>query len=135
MRRCRGKFLIIKHINMYLRILKKITSVSLLISITSLTFAQITYENAFPNLTFQFPVEIQNTGVPGDDRLFVVEQEGRIKVFDNNSNITNSTTFLNITNEVDYNLDRTHLSRDENCFPNRSLIHEIGRNYFNVCLM
>ena len=87
---------------MYLSTLKNVVCTSLLISLTIPLFAQITYENAFPNLTFRFPVEIQNTGVPGDDRLFVVEQEGRIKVFDNNVNTTSSTTFLNITNQVDY---------------------------------
>jgi len=87
---------------MHSRVLKNVVFTSLLISLISPTFAQITYENAFPNLTFQFPTEIQNTGVPGDDRLFVVEQQGRIKVFGNNSNTTSSSTFLNITNEVDY---------------------------------
>ncbi len=86
----------------YSSVLKSVAITSLFISFSASIFAQITYENAFPNLTFQFPVEIQNTGVPGDDRLFVVEQEGRIKVFDNNSNTTISNTFLNITNEVDY---------------------------------
>ena len=39
----------------------------------------ISYENAFPNLTFEFPVEIQAAG-DGSDRLFVVEQPGRIRV-------------------------------------------------------
>ncbi len=67
-------------------------------------YAQITYQNAFPNLSFSFPVEIQNTGVPGDDRLFIVEQQGRIKVFDNNTNTANSTTFLDITGQVNYNV-------------------------------
>jgi len=88
---------------MHLSVLKNVAVTSLFISFSASIFAQITYENAFPNLTFQLPVEIQNTGVPGDDRLFVVEQEGRIKVFDNNSNATSSNTFLDITNEVDYN--------------------------------
>ncbi len=87
---------------MYLNVLKHIAITSLFISFSTLTFSQITYENAFPNLTFRFPVEIQNTGVPGDDRLFVVEQEGRIKVFNNDANVTSSNTFLDITNEVDY---------------------------------
>jgi len=88
---------------MNLNILKKAALILLLIGIISPTFAQITYQNAFPNLTFRFPVEIQNSGVPGDDRLFVVEQEGRIKVFNNAPNVTTSSTFLNITNQVNYN--------------------------------
>ena len=87
---------------MYSSVLKSIVIISLLISFSASIFAQITFENAFSNLTFRFPVEIQNTGVPGDDRLFVVEQEGRIKVFDNDANVMGSSTFLNITNEVDY---------------------------------
>ena len=61
--------------------------------------AQITYEPAFPNLDFEFPVEIQPSN-DGLDRLFVVEQAGRIKVFDNDSNTTSSNTFLDITNQV-----------------------------------
>lgn len=65
--------------------------------------AQITYQNAFSNLNFRFPVEIQNSGVPGDNRLFVVEQEGRIKVFDNDPNVSSATTFLDITGNVYYN--------------------------------
>ncbi len=86
-----------------LRVLEKAILALLLMAISFPSFAQITYQNAFPNLTFQFPVEIQNTGVPGDDRLFVVEQPGRIKVFDNDSGVTTSTTFLDITSQVNYN--------------------------------
>ncbi len=64
--------------------------------------SQTTFQNAFPNLTFNFPVDIQNSGVSGDNRLFVVEQPGRIKVFQNQSNTTFSSTFLDITNKVNY---------------------------------
>ena len=64
--------------------------------------SQTGFQNAFPNLTFNFPVDIQSSGVSGDDRLFVVEQPGRIKVFQNQSNTTFSTTFLDITNKVNY---------------------------------
>ncbi|MEM1325345.1 MAG: PQQ-dependent sugar dehydrogenase [Bacteroidota bacterium] len=65
--------------------------------------AQVTSENAFPNLTFDRPVEIQNTGVPGDDRLFVIEQPGRIQVFDNDPMTTTKTEFLDIRSELYYN--------------------------------
>ncbi|MEM9886791.1 MAG: PQQ-dependent sugar dehydrogenase [Bacteroidota bacterium] len=71
----------------------------LLFSIASIS-AQVTYENAFPNLSFSAPVEIQNTGVPSDDRLFVVEQRGIIKVFDNNPAVNTTNVFLDIENEV-----------------------------------
>ena len=56
--------------------------------------------NAFPNLSFQDPVGIYHSG-DGTDRIFVVEQEGRIKVFDNDSSVTNSEMFLDITSIVD----------------------------------
>jgi len=89
---------------MYLKPLRNLILASILITLTNTTNAQITYQNAFPNLSFSFPVEIQNTGVPGDDRLFVVEQAGRIKVFDNNTNTSLSTTFLDITSQVNYSV-------------------------------
>jgi len=65
--------------------------------------AQVTSQNAFPNLTFNYPVDIQNSGVSGDNRLFVVEQPGRIRVFQNQSNVSSSSLFLDITNKVNYN--------------------------------
>ncbi|MFP4844847.1 PQQ-dependent sugar dehydrogenase [Winogradskyella sp. PE311] len=76
------------------------------IFIFSLSFtlnAQITYESAFPNLNFQFPIEIQNAG-DATDRLFVVEQPGRIKVFPRNQSVLASemSTFLDITDRVGF---------------------------------
>lgn len=68
--------------------------------LTSHLSAQVTFENAFPNLSFSSPLEIQNTGVPGDDRLFVVEQRGTIKVFENDASTSSTTDFLDIENEV-----------------------------------
>tara|TARA_Y100000996_G_scaffold266796_1_gene209995 strand:- start:1797 stop:3122 length:1326 start_codon:yes stop_codon:yes gene_type:complete len=55
--------------------------------------------NAFPNLTFNDPVGIYTSG-DDTNRLFVVEQEGRIKVFDNNSSATETEMFLDITSIV-----------------------------------
>ncbi len=75
-------------------------SLSILVCLYSLSSsAQITYTEAFPNLDFEFPVEIQPSN-DGTDRLFVVEQAGRIKVFDNDSNTPSSNTFLDITSQV-----------------------------------
>ncbi|GAA4804302.1 PQQ-dependent sugar dehydrogenase [Litoribaculum gwangyangense] len=73
------------------------------LSVTIITSAQITYESAFPNLDFRFPVEMQSAK-DGTDRMFVVEQEGRIKVFPRNPNVTlgNLTTFLDITDRVSF---------------------------------
>ena len=62
--------------------------------------ANFNVENAFPNLSFQDPVGIH---APNDstNRLFVVEQEGRIKVFNNDTNTSDWDMFLDITNLVD----------------------------------
>ena len=57
-------------------------------------------ENAFPNLSFQDPVGIYHAG-DNSNRLFIIEQEGRIKVFENNSSISNAQTFLDIRSIVD----------------------------------
>ena len=55
---------------------------------------------AFPNLTFERPVDIQGAG-DGSNRLFVVEQEGRIRVFDNVDSVSTMKTFLDITDRVE----------------------------------
>jgi len=62
--------------------------------------AELNVINAFPNLSFQDPVGIYHSG-DNTNRIFVLEQEGRIKVFDNNSNVTSSTIFLDIRSIVD----------------------------------
>jgi len=66
----------------------------------SYIFSQYNIENAFPNLSFEDPVGIYHVN-DGTNRLFVVEQEGRIKVFDNDSNVSNWDMFLDITSLVD----------------------------------
>ena len=54
---------------------------------------------AFNNLIFSRPVVLQHAG-DGTDRIFVVEQAGVIKVFDNNMNVAGAQTFLDITARV-----------------------------------
>ncbi len=64
------------------------------------SFPQYQLTDAFPNLpSFSSPVDLQN---PGDctNRLFVVEQVGRIKVFENRANVISVKTFLDITDRV-----------------------------------
>jgi len=61
--------------------------------------AQFSLENAFPNLTFNDPLDLQNSG-DGTNRIFVVEQAGRIKVFPNSSSVTSLKTYLDITDRV-----------------------------------
>ena len=46
-------------------------------------------QNAFPNLSFQDPVGIYHAG-DNTNRIFIIEQEGRIKVFENNPSISNA---------------------------------------------
>jgi len=54
---------------------------------------------AFPNLVFNQPVGIV-TPDDGTNRLFVIEQAGVIRVFDNSPAVAQSTVFLNITTQV-----------------------------------
>ena len=65
------------------------------------SLAQVTYQDAFPNLSFEYPTEIINAG-DGTNRLFVLEQAGRIKVFQNNGNTAVADTFLDITSTVSF---------------------------------
>jgi glucose/arabinose dehydrogenase len=62
---------------------------------------QESVENAYPNLTFNQPVGIFS---PKDqtNRLFVIEQQGIIRVFENDVNTETSTVFLDITSNVTY---------------------------------
>lgn len=83
-------------------IINIITSFIFLLLIQN-THAQITYESAFPNINFEYPVELQSPP-DGTDRMFVVEQPGRIKVFPREANTTAAdvSTFLDITSSVYY---------------------------------
>ncbi|MGZ7180494.1 MAG: PQQ-dependent sugar dehydrogenase [Halobacteriota archaeon] len=56
-------------------------------------------ETAFPHLHFSNPVGIYSAG-DGGNRLFVVEQGGMIKVFDNSPNATTASVFLNLSDKV-----------------------------------
>ncbi|HEX5132567.1 MAG TPA: PQQ-dependent sugar dehydrogenase [Candidatus Krumholzibacteria bacterium] len=56
---------------------------------------------AFPSLTFSRPVDIRNAG-DGTNRLFVVEQTGRILVFPNDKAAAAVDVFLDITASVAY---------------------------------
>ncbi len=61
--------------------------------------AQFPIENAFPALNFNRPVDLQHAG-DGSGRLFVVEQAGRILVFDNDAAVSGATEFLDIRDRV-----------------------------------
>ena len=79
----------------------KLIYTTLLLLLFSTLHAQ-TFQDAFPNLSFSRPVDIQNSGIPGDDRLFIVEQDGRIRVVQNNSNTSSSSVFLDIRSRVNF---------------------------------
>jgi glucose/arabinose dehydrogenase len=58
-------------------------------------------ESAFPNLTFNQPVGIFSSN-DGTNRLFVIEQSGVIRVFNNSKTVTSSNVFLDISSRVLY---------------------------------
>jgi glucose/arabinose dehydrogenase len=64
--------------------------------------------NAFPNLSFTNPVDLQHPG-DGTSRLFVVEQPGIIRLFDNSATVAESRVFLDIRDSVDFQNDERGL--------------------------
>ena len=79
----------------------------LFLSIPNLLSYSYTYDlkTAFPNLSFSSPVGLYDPN-DGTNRLFVVQQNGLIKVFENNENVTNASTFLDISSEITYGGER-----------------------------
>ncbi len=68
--------------------------------IENLRAQSVGFADAFPSLpAFSFPLEMVHAG-DGSNRLFVVEKAGRIRVFQNQSNVANYSTFLDITDRV-----------------------------------
>ena len=66
------------------------------------TLPALTLANAFPNLVFNGPVDMQSP--PGSNLLFVVERSGRIRVFNNSPTVTTAPVFLDISGgQVDDN--------------------------------
>ena len=63
----------------------------------SAALPSIRLSRAFPRLSFQRPVLITNAG---DDRLFVLEQKGRIRVFANHRDVGTSDVFLDLRSKV-----------------------------------
>ena len=57
--------------------------------------------NAYPKLTFSSPVEYTYAN-DGTNRVFVIEQEGRIRVFENSESAPSAGTYLDIRNKVAY---------------------------------
>lgn len=57
--------------------------------------------NAYPKLKFNAPIEYTHAN-DGTNRVFVVEQPGLIRVFDNNEGASSAGTYLDIRNKVAY---------------------------------
>jgi glucose/arabinose dehydrogenase len=66
---------------------------------TTQTAKQYAVENAFPNLSFDHPAGIYNSG-DGSNRLFVVGQMGLIYVFENQKNTSTANIFLDIHSQI-----------------------------------
>lgn len=58
-------------------------------------------EPAFPALTFERPVDLQHAG-DGTNRLFVVEQPGVVRVFENDPAVEEAALFLDLRDRVLY---------------------------------
>ena len=63
--------------------------------------AAVRVVDAYPKLKFDAPVEFTHAN-DGTNRVFVVEQSGRIRVFDNNANTSSAGTYLDIRKKVAY---------------------------------
>ena len=57
----------------------------------------ITLVNAFPNLSFSEPLDLQSADNESN-RIYVAEKKGTIKVFENDSEVTSAETFLDLGN-------------------------------------
>jgi glucose/arabinose dehydrogenase len=87
-----------------MRLYRNIFTVILILFINQILFAQnpnIQLTQAFPNLTFTGPLYLTYSN-DGTNRIFVLQQNGIIKVFPNDSNVTlaNAKTFLDISNKI-----------------------------------
>lgn len=65
----------------------------------------VSTERAFPNLEFTRPIVVTHAG-DGSNRVFVAEQEGIIKVFNNDQEAEEATVFLDIEEQVVYADDK-----------------------------
>jgi glucose/arabinose dehydrogenase len=64
------------------------------------TANSVSLERVFPKLSFERPTDLQ-APADGTNRLFVLEQPGRIRVFGNRPDPEGAATFLDITDRVD----------------------------------
>jgi glucose/arabinose dehydrogenase len=83
--------------------LQKLNLNLIILILIPFSFLQAQYElvDAFPNLNFRKPV-MMTYSPDSSNRVFVVEQDGRIRVFPNNPDVSNEQkkTFLDITSRI-----------------------------------
>ena len=72
---------------------------SAIIAPASTAFGQIMLENAYPLLTFEYPV-FYTYANDGSNRVYVVQQTGKIIVMQNDSNVSTSSTFLDVSERI-----------------------------------
>ena len=83
---------------MKINLFKKCILFSLFMTVS---FAELNTVRAFPNLQFDQPVDLQS---PNDNsnRIFILEQEGEILVFQNLDSVSDATQFLDIRDKVEF---------------------------------
>ncbi|HTY60255.1 MAG TPA: PQQ-dependent sugar dehydrogenase [Bacteroidota bacterium] len=76
-----------------------IAAVALVLSASPGPAQTVSLAKAFPQLTFNTPVFLTHAG-DGTDRIFVVQQDGNIIVFPNDSTVAAGKVFLHITQKL-----------------------------------
>ena len=79
--------------------MKKIIIIITFILSSNILHAQLKIVKAFPEISFNLPVDLQYAP-DNSDRIFVVDQQGFINVFPNDSSVTSSNVFLNISDSI-----------------------------------
>lgn len=89
-----------------MKISTRILIAFLSIAVTGALRAQpFEFVNAFPNLSFSQPLYVTHAN-DGSNRVFVVEKTGVIKVLPNDSNTSNATSYLNVSNKISSGSER-----------------------------
>ena len=69
------------------------------LALAPISQGSIRISDAFPNLGFSRPLDLQSPA-DGSNRIFVAEQGGVIKVFENTASVAETSIFLDISNTV-----------------------------------
>ena len=72
---------------------------ALLLAVAAPASAQLSFDLAFPNLTFAGPIDFEHAD-DGSNRLYVSERNGQIRVFENDPEVASAGTFLDIRSQV-----------------------------------